>query len=60
MNQAQNLKPNKDIRDILQKYKITYVELLEFIPNFSHVQRIYEELNKPLTEERVINLINNS
>lgn len=52
MNQNQSLKPNQDIRELLQKYNIKYIELLEFIPNFSHVQRIYEELRKELTPER--------
>lgn len=43
---------NQDIRDELRKFKISYNELLKYIPNFSHIQRIYEELKKPLSEER--------
>lgn len=43
---------NEDIKDLLRKYKITHVELLRHLDNFSHVQRISEELSKPLTEER--------
>ena len=43
---------NQDIKDLLRKYKITHAELLQHLDNFSHVQRISEELSKPLTEER--------
>ena len=43
---------NQDIKDLLRKYKITHSELLKHLDNFSHVQRISEELSKPLTEER--------
>lgn len=43
---------NEDIKDLLRKYKITHSELLKHLDNFSHVQRISEELSKPLTEER--------
>lgn len=46
------MKANEDIRELLNKYKITYNELLEFLPNFSHTTRIYEELAKPLKPER--------
>lgn len=43
---------NEDIKDLLRKYKITHSELLRHLDNFSHVQRVSEELSKPLTEER--------
>lgn len=43
---------NQDIKDLLRKYKITHAELLRYLDNFSHVQRISEELSKPLSEER--------
>ena len=43
---------NQDIKDLLKKYKISYSELLRYLNNFSHVQRICEELSKPLSEER--------
>ena len=43
---------NEDIKDLLRKYKITHSELLRYLDNFSHVQRISEELSKPLSEER--------
>lgn len=46
------MKQNEDIRELLRKYNISCNEILEFLPNFSHVNRIYEELAKPLTEER--------
>ena len=46
------MKANEDIRELLRKYDITCVEILEFLPNFSHTNRIYEELAKPLSEER--------
>ena len=46
------MEQNKDIRDELKKYGITCKEILKYLTNFSHVQRIYEELAKPLTEER--------
>ena len=46
------MEENKDIRDELKKYKISYAELLKYITNFSHTNRISEELAKPLTEER--------
>ena len=46
------MKNNEDIREQLRIYDITYKEILEFIPNFSHIQRITEELRKPLSEER--------
>ena len=43
---------NEDIKDLLRKYKITHAELLRHLDNFSHVQRVSEELSKPLSEER--------
>lgn len=46
------MEENQDIRDELRKYKITYAQLLKYIDNFSHVNRISEELAKPLTLER--------
>lgn len=47
-----SIKPNQDIRELLQMYDIKYDELLEFMPNFSHVQRIYEEMRKEMGNER--------
>lgn len=46
------MEENQDIRDMLKKYKISYSELLKYITNFSHTNRISEELAKPLNEER--------
>lgn len=46
------MEENQDIRDELRKYKITYAQLLKYIDNFSHTNRISEELAKPLTLER--------
>ena len=46
------MKENQDIRNELKKYKITYKDLLKYIPNFSHETRISEELKKPLDKER--------
>lgn len=46
------MEENSDIREELRKYKISYAELLKYINNFSHVNRISEELAKPLSEER--------
>lgn len=46
------MEENEDIRNEMRKYKITVSEILKFIPNFSHTTRIYEELQKPLSEER--------
>lgn len=46
------MEENQDIRDELRKYKITYAQLLKYIDNFSHVNRISEELAKPLSIER--------
>lgn len=46
------MKNNEDIREQLRIYDITYKEILEFIPNFSHIQRITEELRDPLSNER--------
>ena len=51
-------KPNQEIRDLIKASEINYYELLEYIPSphkgkpFSHVQRLFEELSKPLNEER--------
>lgn len=45
-------KANSDIRLELEKYDLTYADILEFMPNFSHVTRISEELAKPLSESR--------
>lgn len=46
------MEENSDIREELRKYKISYAEILKYIDNFSHVNRISEELAKPLSEER--------
>lgn len=46
------MEENQDIRNALKKYKISYSELLKYITNFSHIQRISEELSKPLSDER--------
>lgn len=46
------MEENQDIRSELKKYKISYAELLKYITNFSHTNRISEELAKPLTEKR--------
>lgn len=46
------MEENQDIRNELIKYKISYNDILKYIPNFAHIQRIYEELKRPLTEER--------
>lgn len=46
------MEENKDIREELKKYKISYAELLKYLTNFSHTNRISEELAKPLSEER--------
>lgn len=43
---------NEEIREKLRKYHITYNDLLEYLPNFSHTTRISEELAQPLKEER--------
>lgn len=43
---------NSDLREEMQKYDISCTDLLKYIPNFSHVTRIYEELKNPLTDER--------
>lgn len=45
-------KANSDIRLELERCNLTYSDILEFIPNFSHINRISEELAKPLSEER--------
>ena len=46
------MKANKDIRDELEKYELTYADILKYINNFSHTTRICEELALPLSEER--------
>ena len=46
------MEENKDIRDMLKKYRITYNDLLKYLTNFSHTVRISEELAKPLSEKR--------
>lgn len=43
---------NQDIRDKLKKYQISYLDLLKYLPNFSHTTRISEELASPLSDER--------
>lgn len=45
-------KANSDIRLELEKYDLTYADILEYIPNFSHTTRISEELARPLSEDR--------
>jgi hypothetical protein len=46
------MEKNPEIKEMLRHYQITYRELLEYLPNFSHTTRICEELAKPLSEER--------
>ena len=46
------MEENQEIRDMLKKYMISYSTLLKYITNFSHTNRISEELAKPLSEER--------
>lgn len=46
------MRQNSDLRDLLLKYKITYSELLPYIPNFAYTTRISEELAKPMSDER--------
>ena len=46
------MEENEDIRNEMRRYKITHAEILKYIPNFSHAQRISEELAKPLSDER--------
>ena len=43
---------NEEIRERLRKCHITYNELLKYLTNFSHTNRISEELAKPLKKER--------
>lgn len=43
---------NREIREKLKKYNITYSELLKYLDNFSHTTRISAELARPLKEER--------
>lgn len=46
------MEPNKEIKEKLRKYNITYSDLLKYLDNFSHTTRISEELALPLKEER--------
>lgn len=46
------MEQNQEIRDMLRRYKITYNDLLKYIPNFSHTTRISEELAQPMSDER--------
>lgn len=46
------MKFNNDIREELNKYDLTYANILKYIPNFSHTTRISEELALPLKEDR--------
>lgn len=46
------IRTNEDIRQELEKYNISYNELLPHLHNFSHTTRISEELAKPLKESR--------
>ncbi len=46
------MEENKDIREMLKRYQITYKDLLKYLTNFSHTTRISEELAKPLSVER--------
>lgn len=41
-----------EIKALLKKYNFTYNDILEFLDNFSHIQRISEELSKPITLKR--------
>ena len=43
---------NEEIKEKLKKCHITYSELLKYLTNFSHINRISEELAKPLKKER--------
>lgn len=51
-------KANIDIRNRLDKFHITYAELIEHLPKnrgngtFTHTQRIVEELSRELSEDR--------
>ena len=51
-------RPNQEIRDLIKESQIHYWELLEYIPSpqqgkkFSHVQRIFEDLNRPFDDKR--------
>ena len=45
------MEENKDIRDELRKYKITYSEILPYI-GYKHTTRISEELALPVREGR--------
>lgn len=43
---------NSEIKETLKKYHLTYNDILPFLGNFAHVQRISEELSKPLPYAR--------
>ena len=43
---------NLEIRNLLKKYNLKYHDILPYITNFSHINRISEELARPLSEER--------
>lgn len=51
-------KANIDIRNRLEKFHITYAELILYLPknkgngSYSHTQRIVEELSSELNEDR--------
>ena len=45
-------KANSDIRLELERCNLTYSDILEFIPNFSHINRISEELANPKKKKR--------
>lgn len=51
-------RPNQEIRNLIKESQIHYWELLEYIPSpqkgkkFSHVQRIFEDLNRPFDDKR--------
>ncbi len=43
---------NKDIKEKLQEYELSYRDILPYISNFSHTSRISEELCKVLEPGR--------
>ena len=43
---------NLEVRNLLKKYSLKYHDILPYITNFSHINRISEELARPLSEER--------
>ena len=43
---------NREVREKLKRYNITYSQLLPYLDNFSHTTRISEELALPLKKER--------